>query len=450
MKRQFDHEISHFLGNLASKNPCWEETDAIAAKCVNCKRCVKECAFLQAYGTPGEIAAQVRNSDPEAADRSLAFECSLCGLCTAVCPLELTPAEMFLEMRRLSDRSNQGRDASSCVYLGFERRGLSPHFTHYALPEGCRTVLFPGCGLATTRPQETFSLFEQLRRNEPTLGIVLDCCTKPSHDLGRTAFFEAAFGELRSYLVEKGVRRVLTACPSCDKVFRKYGGSLTVQTVYETLAVEDKPGDEKIPEAVTIHDPCPFRFEKDVQGAVRKLLDGRGIQISEMRHKKRTTFCCGEGGSVRCTAPALAQSWSNRRIHEARGKKMVTYCTGCVAMLGKTAPTIHMLDILYGAPECRAGNCKTPRFPQTCWNRLTLKHRIKQHVPAAVSRQRDILMDSETAGKIYNTNWWTGRISRVVAAVFSLLIAAKDGRSPRADPKAGKDVSGCKDRKTPG
>ena len=125
--------------------------------------------------------------------------------------------------------------------LGYEKLGTSKRYSYYALPEGCSTVFFPGCGLPGTRPKRTLQVFNHLRRSIPDLGIVLDCCAKPSHDLGREDFFNFLFGEMRDYLLRNGVRTVLTACPNCFRVFKEYGSGLSVRTAYEVLAEQGPP-----------------------------------------------------------------------------------------------------------------------------------------------------------------------------------------------------------------
>lgn len=397
-----------------------KSTGDIAKNCVHCKQCVKECAFLQRHGTPGQIARATL--ELASGYDYLAFECSLCDMCAAVCPLSLRPSDMFLEMRRKTDSQGRQTRISPCIYLGFEKRGVSRHLTYYALPAGCSTILFPGCALAATRPQAILDLFAWLRRKEPTLGVVLDCCTKPSHDLGRTEFFENAFGEMRRYLLANGVRRVLTACPSCYKVFKTYGGDLAVETVYEALAADAETSWARQPKTVTIHDPCPFRFDASVQSAVRTLVSRNGYAIEEMPHHGATTFCCGEGASVRCSAPELAETWSRRRVDESRQHQMVTYCAGCNETLGRHTETRHVLDILFPGHPAGGHRRPTPGFPRTCWNRLRLKNTFKNIVPSAVSRERKVIHDQEDGAAIKSANWWSYLISRLTAIVFSVLV----------------------------
>ncbi|MGD8837749.1 MAG: (Fe-S)-binding protein [Desulfobacteraceae bacterium] len=391
----------------------------MATDCVHCKKCVKECAFLRKYGTPGHVARQVISGGLQGA---LAFECSLCGMCSAVCSHSLNPADMFLEMRCASDRRTRADDVSSCIYLGFEKRGISPHLTYYALPKECSTVLFPGCALSAGRPETVLDLFSELRKREPTLGMVLDCCTKPSHDLGRSDFFQSAFGEMHSYLLSNGVRRVLTACPSCYKVFKAYGGDLAVETVYEVLATEKKPDWAGTRQTVTIHDPCPLRFNDPIQSAVRTLLSVKGFRIEEMPHHGAKTFCCGEGASVSCSAPELAKTWGRRRAKEAHGRQVITYCAGCDATLGKIVDTRHLLDILFPGRHPTGNRGAIPGFPRTCWNRLWLKHHVSTGIRAAVSRERRTIPQQKSEAPFNSANGLSCLISRWTAIVFSARI----------------------------
>jgi Fe-S oxidoreductase len=395
-------------------------TGDMAKNCVHCNQCVTECAFLQRHGTPGQIARAALATAP--GHDSPAFECSLCDMCAAVCPLSLKPSGMFLEMRGQAGCQGRSEQVSPCFYLGYEKRGVSRHLTYYALPGGCNTILFPGCAMSATRPQAILDLFAWLRKKEPTLGMVLDCCTKPSHDLGRMAFFENAFGEMRRYLLANGVRRVLTACPSCFKMFKTHGGDLAVETVYETLAAETNPSRIRHRKTVTIHDPCPFRFDAPVQSAVRTLVSRKGFAIEEMPHHGATTFCCGEGASVRCSAPELAETWSRRRVDENRENQMITYCAGCNETLGRYTDTLHVLDLLFPDRHAAGHRRPAPVFPRTCWNRLRLKHTIKNSVPSAVSRERVVIHDRMVGATLKSAQWWSYLISRLAAFVFSILV----------------------------
>jgi len=130
---------------------------------------------------------------------------------------------------------------------------------------------------------------------------VLDCCTKPSHDLGRRVYFESMFGEMLAYLSGRGVKAVLVACPSCFLVFQHHGKCIRVRTAYEVIHESGgidgaHPGDRE----VVVHDPCALRNEADVHQAIRGLLTGMGLTVAEMEPSGKRTVCCEEGGREHC------------------------------------------------------------------------------------------------------------------------------------------------------
>jgi uncharacterized membrane protein YdjX (TVP38/TMEM64 family)/Fe-S oxidoreductase len=389
-----------------------KELDTISDKCINCKLCQKECEFLRRYGKPKEIADSYDPSDK--AHQGMPFECSLCQLCAAVCPVKVNPADMFLEMRRESVRRGAGDYPEHAVILGYEKRGTSKRFSSYTLPKDCDTVFFPGCTLPGTRPDKVIKLYEHLKKKLPNLGMVLDCCTKPSHDLGKDEYFHGMFQEMKRYLLDNGIRNVLVACPNCYKVFKKYGDTISVKTVYEIMVHNGLPDTGKASGAVTIHDPCALRFDEPVHAAVRDLIAAKGLTVEEMPHHRVKTLCCGEGGSVGFLAPELSKNWGNLRKKEAEGRRIITYCAGCANFLGSLTPTSHVLDLLFEPASTMSGNVKVSKAPLTYWNRLQLKKQLQKSSQGARTRERMFTVDGE--------NKKGGMLKRVVFLI--LVIAA--------------------------
>ena len=363
-----------------------EKLQAVSGACIGCDLCQEECAFLRKYGKPKDIAERYDPLRKE--DQGMPFECSLCELCTAVCPAGIDPAGLFLEMRRETVRHGSGNYPEHSTLKGYERRGTSRTYSYYGLPEDCDTVFFPGCTLSGTRSDRVILLYQQLKEKIPFLGIVLDCCTGPSHDLGQQDNFTAMFEEMRNYLAGHGVKRVIAACPNCHKVFARYGIGLSTKSIYEVLAEHCINGTAEITDTVTIHDPCAVRFEGAIHESVRELITKMGYVIEEMPHTGSRTLCCGEGGAVGALAPDLAGNWGRLRQKETAGRKVVTYCAGCANMLGKLVPTVHVLDILREGGADAAGKVRITRPPFTYWKRLKLKGWFKKHVPAAAARER--------------------------------------------------------------
>jgi uncharacterized membrane protein YdjX (TVP38/TMEM64 family)/ferredoxin len=348
------------------------QAEAVRSGCTGCKACAIQCAFIKRYGLPGEIGASVLAqrvfADPHA--------CSLCNLCTAVCPEKLDPGALFLAMRRQAVAGNGFTPRPYRKILAYERWGGSPLFSWYGLPTGCHSVFFPGCALPGSRPTATWNLYRRLKADLPSLGMVLDCCHKPSHDLGRQAHFLARFRELADRLSERGVREILVACPSCQRVFMEYGSGLTVRSVWEALA--EKIGNPVDPKSarfpVTVHDPCPLRGQPGVLRAVRRLIVSHGLEVREMRAAGKRTLCCGEGGSVGFRHPDLAGNWTAQRRQLAGNLPVFTYCAGCAGFLARGGmQVVHLADLLTAPEAALSGKRQAAGAPWTYLHRLRLK-----------------------------------------------------------------------------
>jgi len=356
--------------------------DDIRNRCTECGACTKACAFLARHGTAKAIATGHDFSDPN--HQRIAYECSLCGLCAAVCPEGLDPGRLFLAIRCRHVAEGFFDAGPYRRLLRYERYGCSPLFSWHGLPPGCDTVFFPGCALPGARPEATMEIYRRLRRLLSTLGVVLDCCAKPSHDLGRAAHFGAIFGKMHAALVAQGIRTVLTTCPNCTKIFRQYGEGLEVRTVWEVLHAGGAGplGNRAGGIEVSVHDPCPLRDDRQVQAAIRGLLADLGYTVVAMPHQENRTVCCGEGGAVGCIDPGLAEEWTGLRGREAENRLLVTSCSGCVAALNRRTPTVHVADLLHRPEVVLSGKAQGARPPVTSWNRLVCKHRFKRMLRA--------------------------------------------------------------------
>lgn len=341
--------------------------------CNGCNVCKNECAFLQQYGNPGEIVRLCRK-DPDKW-MAVAFECSLCGLCTAVCPRQLDPAALFLEYRRELVKKGEVDFSRYKRLLNYEKKGTSKKYKLYHLPENCTTVFFPGCSLPGTRLRSTQKTYEYLKIQDKNIGIVLDCCHKISHDLGRQDHFEKMFSQMESFLLEKGVQKIIVACPNCHKIFDTYGKRFKVETVYDIMARCGINCPDPISGTITVHDPCPTRLMKTVQTSVRTIIASAGLEVLETSHQKTRTYCCGEGGSVGCMNPSYVKVWTRKRVAENQGHLMATYCAGCVNVLSKKVPAFHILDLVFDPKRTMAGKARVSSL-FTCLNRLKLKKQV--------------------------------------------------------------------------
>lgn len=349
----------------------------VIGSCVNCCICIKECAFLQQYGTPGKICDSFMADKNEA--ESPVFECNLCGLCDVVCPKDLQVSSAFLEIRRTIQKRGQSGEPTSSAYrqhkriCAYEKSGTSQLLTLHHFPDGCDTVFFPGCALAGTRSSTTKKTYNYLQTIDPTCGIVLDCCGKPSHDLGLTGRFRELFPRLLDKLKKNGITTIITACPSCYVTFSEYAPEFTVCTIYEELAANPPQVENYCTEIMTIHDTCMTRHVADIHQAVRKLVAFTGAEIEEAEHNREKAICCGEGAAAACVAPNITQSWKDIRNKESAEKRVITYCAGCSSAIGGTLQTTHLLDLLFDTVNALQGKEQRTRTPFTYLMRFLLK-----------------------------------------------------------------------------
>lgn len=216
---------------------------------------------------------------------------------------------------------------------------------------------------------------------------MLDCCTKPSHDLGRERFFHSMFYEMQEFLQLHNVKNILVACPSCYQVFQEYGAGLQVKTIYEHLAATVLPS-STLHATVTVHDPCTTRDEPQIHAAIRQLIRCKSLTIHEMNSCKTQTLCCGEGEllavSVLITRPV---GEFNEKRQPATTESLPTV-QAVFHLLGSLHPTSHIIDLFFDPQSALAGKAKVAKAPWTYLYRLFLKRYFKKSINAAVSRER--------------------------------------------------------------
>lgn len=346
----------------------------VADNCVNCKVCVKECKFLDTYATPGDICNEFISG--KLAPSTL-FKCNLCGLCDAVCPKKLSVVDAFLSVRKSITAANESILKNHKRICNYEDYGHSKLFSLYEIPDNCSTVFFPGCTLNSTKSTTTERTFHHLRQFIPDIGIVLDCCHKPSRDLGRTERFEEKFSAVIGRLEKQGIKKIITACPSCHVTFREYAGNFEITTVYEEL-IHNPPAIEPLfSEEMSIHDTCVTRFDTKLHDSVRQLSSICGISIKEAPHCREKTICCGEGGAAVFIAPDITKGWKEIRKMESESNRVITYCAGCSSTLGEDIRSSHLLDLLFNSVKTKNNQEQQTKSPYTYFRKLQLKIRLK-------------------------------------------------------------------------
>ena len=343
--------------------------------CRKCRKCVAACRFLDQNGTPGDIARSYDSSPVTV--RRLAYSCSLCNLCQQICPYDLAPSEMFLNLRQEAVSLGENHLWPHRRLLNYERFGSNAIFRHLHLPVDCETIFYPGCALTGARPEETLKLYRLLQTVEPTIGIMLDCCNKPSHDLGRQQFFQKRFSARMHTLAKRNIRRIVTGCPSCLQAFSILPHKFTVTTAYSILADNVTLNPARFSGLTcSVHDPCSIRFASTIHADARSICKALGLKLTEMVHNRENTFCCGEGGGVGFIDRKLSTEWNRKRVIEAEDQLLVTYCAGCTSQLRNHGNVHHLVDLLFADESNDKPVARTVTSLQSWKNRLMVKIRL--------------------------------------------------------------------------
>ena len=120
--------------------------------------------------------------------------------------------------------------------------------------------------------------------------------------------------------------------------------------MYESMApaVQSSTGIQKLNCIVTIHDPCPTRFDTAQQKAVRQFVEACGYRIEELPSNGATTRCCGQGGMVEGCVPGTIKQESRIIATEAAGRPVVSSCAACSDTIAAATPAGHVVDLLIG------------------------------------------------------------------------------------------------------
>jgi heterodisulfide reductase subunit D len=131
-----------------------------------------------------------------------------------------------------------------------------------------------------------------------------------------------------------GVRRIVSSCPECVRALKidypAHGVRLNVEVVHLAELLTDVKARQVKDKTVTFHDPCRLGRHLGVYDAPRKVLEGLGYKVVEMRHARRNALCCGTNGWTHCDAANKAIQVQRLREAKATGADvMVTACLKC-------------------------------------------------------------------------------------------------------------------------
>lgn len=225
------------------------------------------------------------------------------------------------------------------------------------------TLLFAGCSADRDSGRGGAIALARLMQNAGEDFVILGdsekCCGLYAFDLGFRREYERLKEDNLATLEHAGIKRVVVACGSCQRIWREYkkeaGGDIQVihgveyveQLVRSGQLIFAKPIGKK----VTYHDSCHLGRGCGVYTAPRTILGAiPGVELIEMTRNQRWAWCCGGGGGVPEADPELAEWNAADRMREAEGtgaELLLTSSALCQrSFAGLKAAALPVQDVL--------------------------------------------------------------------------------------------------------
>ncbi len=370
-----------------------EEAVREAARCIQCQclECVKVCEYLDIFGSyPKKYIRQIYNNLSIVMGHrnanKLINSCSVCGLCSEVCPEDLHMGLVCKQARETLVK--QGKMPPSAhdfplrdmLFSNSEKCTLARHQPGATTS---RFLFFPGCQLSASAPEHVERVYGVLREKlTGGVGLMLRCCGAPADWSGRAELFSKTFQGFMTRWQEMGSPQLILACSTCYGIFKTHMPQASISSLWEVLdrlGLPETPAGA-VPEVLAVHDACTTRHEKHIQESVRNILSRLGIRIEELPLSRERTECCGYGGLMFFANPELATSVIARRIAQSPADYVV-YCAMCRDYLAHSGKrTLHLLDLIFGTAVDEAAARKGPGYSQRRENRARLKKDILRAV----------------------------------------------------------------------
>lgn len=339
-----------------------KEAKEEANRCLQCecKLCMKECLMLPEYTScPKELFKEYLEKGFENMDKEIAYSCNECKQCTIKCPNSFEIRENFMEMRKEYVKANNDispLDGHIALDDGQELECSKKYSVTLPGTKNSKYVLIPGCTVPASFPELVDKTFKHMQETlgEENVGIILQCCAKPTEIIGETKLFEDRYGRVQAEIEKIGADIIVTLCPSCFITYKKYSGKKVISywdLMSEKIGIpkgqKDIGKDSDV--IFNIHDSCPTRDEKSHHDSIRWILSELGYKVEEMANIRENTRCCGVGGMLGCINSKLYEKIVNRRVNDATQDTIISYCGSCRASMELGGlDSLHILQLIHG------------------------------------------------------------------------------------------------------
>lgn len=282
------------------------------------------------------------------------WACTGCRHCTMYCDHGNEPGLVLLAARAAAVSKGVPHPALTGYSERFRAREqrlstqLAAMFPEHMATEG-ELGFWPGCDEIDKGAADiaaAMALFERVGLDQVKIVESPQACAGyPLLAAGHRDLFRWHAGRVAASL--RGFRRVAINCSACLYAMRaQYAAEgVNLQTEIVSIAEILAPAAQNLACALTrrsvyYHDPCYHARYNDVVDQPRRALS-QLAEVRELAWNRSDTECCGGGGLLPKTMPAIADQMARRRLAEvqsAGGGMVVTSCATCAFMLKRNAP----------------------------------------------------------------------------------------------------------------
>ncbi len=311
------------------------------------------------------------------------FDCTLCGRCKVVCPVNIDTRPLWIAMRdqlvdegqypelfnmlndQVTTHHNISGDPNESRLIWADNLPEVPEGVHKKQAEivyfvGCVSSFYP---LTYTVPQAFVSIMAHSGIDFMTMGGEEWCCGFPLVIAGMGKNVRDLVRHNVEAVRRTGAKKLVATCPSCYHTFHHeyphiIGEPLGFEVLHATEALEEWIKEERIrlesfDRPVTYHDPCDLGRTSGIFDAPRNVINSiPGIEFVEMADNREYSLCCGGGGDVEMADAELSAGVARARLAqvEATGAQvLLSACQQCKRQL--TAATrrekmrVRVMDI---------------------------------------------------------------------------------------------------------
>jgi Fe-S oxidoreductase len=362
------------------------------AICARCGYCLSVCCTYEEVGwESASPRARIRqanqlltqtNGDLDSAGMLRLYQCTLCGRCSQVCPLGIDLRQVWLTARHQAHRRGvapaqlkrmwQAVSARSNVFdLPNEERSEWLLYMDDAPEdidqrEQADVVYFVGCvssfSPAAQPITESFTrVMAAAGLDFAVMGEAERCCGYPLIAAGMVEEAEALRQHNTAMVRAMEAKAVVFNCPSCALTWQElYATDLPdVKLMHAVELIADMVGSghltlDELPVTVTYHDPCDLGRNGHVYDTPRQTLAAvPGLQLIEAVENREQGLCCGGGGDLEMTDPALtagAAVTTLDKLTVSGVEAVVTACPQCVRTFKDAAKdtqkSVEILDVV--------------------------------------------------------------------------------------------------------